>query len=88
MVARAIVIVNTAVGQETDILKELRGMEEVEEAHLVYGAYDIIAIIKAEIRQILKDLINFKIRRLKGVDSTLTMFVIEKQPNKHLKNNI
>ncbi len=87
MVVRAIVLVNTAIGQETDILKELRGMEEVEEAHLVYGAYDIIAIIKAEIRQMLKDLINFKIRRLEGVDSTLTMFVIEKQPNNHLKNS-
>jgi hypothetical protein len=57
-------MVNTVVGQETDILKELRAMEEVEEAHL-------------------KDLINFKIRHLKGVNSTLTMIVVSKQSNSH-----
>jgi DNA-binding Lrp family transcriptional regulator len=69
--------------QETKVLKELQKMEEVQEVHLVYGTYDIIAVIKAEIVQALKDIINFRIRHLKGVNSTLTMIVVSKQSNSH-----
>jgi len=75
-VRKAFVIINAEVGQETEILEQLRKMEEVEEAHLVYGVYDIIAIIKAEIVQALKDLVNFNIRHIEGVSSTLMMIVV------------
>ncbi len=76
MVAKAFVIVNVEVGRETKILEELREMKRVKEAHIVYGAYDMIAIIEAPTVQAVKDIINSEIRRLEGVNVTLIMIVV------------
>jgi DNA-binding Lrp family transcriptional regulator len=54
----------------------LKGIEEVKEAHLVYGIYDIIARMETDSMRELKDVIAWKLRRLEKVRSTLTMIVI------------
>jgi len=73
----AFVLINSELGKEDDILKELRSIENVKEAHFVYGVYDIIVKVEAESMEKLKDLVTFKIRRLPDVRSTLTMTVTE-----------
>jgi len=72
-VATAFVLVNAKVGAEASVLEALRGILEVEEAHLVYGVYDIIARVEAETAAELNHLVAFRIRRIDGVLSTLTM---------------
>ena len=74
----AFVLINTEIGSEADVLKALRDVEGIEEAYSVYGVYDIIAKIKAESMDKLKDIVTWRIRRLNKVRSTLTMIVIEK----------
>jgi len=54
----------------------MKEIDEVKEAHMVYGVYDIIARISTETMQELKDIISWKIRRLDKVRSTLTMIVV------------
>jgi len=54
----------------------LKKTNTVKEAHMVYGAYDIIARIEANTMADLKDIISWKIRRVSNVRSTLTMIVI------------
>jgi len=44
----AYVLINTEIGSEFDVLKELKKVEGVEEAHNLWGVYDIIASIKAD----------------------------------------
>jgi len=39
----AFVLINTEIGSESDVLKELKGVEGVDEASAVYGVYDIVA---------------------------------------------
>ena len=73
----AFVLINSELGKEEELLKELRSMENVKEAHFVYGVYDVIVKVEAESLEKLKDLITFKIRRLSNVRSTLTMTVTE-----------
>lgn len=73
----AFVLINSELGKEEDILKELRGIENISEAHFVYGVYDIIAKVEAESMEKLKEIVTFKIRRLNDVRSTLTMTVAE-----------
>ncbi|MGB6681856.1 MAG: Lrp/AsnC ligand binding domain-containing protein [Candidatus Bathyarchaeia archaeon] len=73
----AFVLINSELGKEEELLKELRSMENVKEAHFVYGVYDVIVKVEAESVEKLKDLITFKIRRLSDVRSTLTMTVAE-----------
>jgi DNA-binding Lrp family transcriptional regulator len=73
----AFVLINAELGKEENILEELRNIEQVKEAHFVYGVYDIIAKVEAESMDKLKEIVTFKIRRLSDVRSTLTMTVAE-----------
>ena len=73
----AFVLINAELGKEENILEELRNIDEVKEAHFVYGVYDIITKVEAESMDKLKEIVTFKIRRLSDVRSTLTMTVAE-----------
>jgi DNA-binding Lrp family transcriptional regulator len=63
-------------GKEAEVMKALNNIKEVRESYMVYGVYDIIARIETDTMQGLKDVINWKIRRLDNVRSTLTMIVM------------
>jgi len=73
----AFVLINTEIGSEADVLKDLKKVEGVDEAHAVYGVYDIIARVRADTMDKLKDTVTWKVRRLDKVRSTLTMIVVE-----------
>lgn len=73
----AYVLINTEIGAMEEVLAALRKIDGVEEAYSVYGVYDIIAKIKAESMDKLKEIVTWHIRRLNRVRSTLTMIVIE-----------
>jgi len=74
--ATAFVLINAEIGAEDEVLKDLKAISEVKEAHMVYGVYDIIARVVTDTMQELKDTISWKIRRLDKVRSTLTMIVV------------
>jgi len=71
----AFVLINAEVGSEEQVVKELRKIDNVKEAHLVYGVYDLIAKVEAEAMDKLKDVIAQKVRRVTGIRSTLTLLV-------------
>lgn len=73
----AFVLINAEIGSEEEVLKELRKVEGVMEAYVVYGVYDIVAKIKADTMDKLKDVVTWHVRRLNKVRSTLTMIVVE-----------
>ena len=72
----AFVLINAEIGTENELLKELRKASNVKEAYTVYGVYDIVAKVEAETMDKLKELVQWKIRRLDRVRSTLTMIVV------------
>jgi DNA-binding Lrp family transcriptional regulator len=72
---KAIVLINADIGKENDILQELCKIAEVESALLVYGVYDLVANLQAETMEELEDAITLRIRRMKGIRSTLTLIV-------------
>ena len=57
-------------------MKCLKDLDEVKEAHMLDGAYDVIVRMETDTMQELKDAVNWKIRRLDSVHSTLTMIVM------------
>lgn len=73
----AFVLINTEIGSEADVLKELKKVEGVKEASAVYGVYDIVARVKANTMDKLKEIVTWRVRRLDKVRSTLTMIVVE-----------
>ncbi|KPV63508.1 MAG: DNA-binding transcriptional regulator AsnC [Candidatus Bathyarchaeota archaeon BA1] len=73
----AFVLINAEIGSEDDVLHSLKKVEGVEEAYTVYGVYDIVAKIRADTMDRLKEIVTWHIRRLNKVRSTLTMIVVE-----------
>jgi DNA-binding Lrp family transcriptional regulator len=73
----AFVLINTDLGEGTDVSKTLREIPEVKEVYGVYGVYDFVVRLEAESMQELKNVITSKIRRLNHVRSTLTMIVVD-----------
>ncbi len=73
----AFVLINADLGAEEELVKELRGIENVKEVYVVYGVYDIVAKIGSDTMEKVKETITWKIRRLDKVRSTLTMIVVE-----------
>ena len=73
----AFVLINAEIGSENDVLVELKKIENVREAYVVYGVYDIIAKVESDTMDKLKSMVTWRIRRLDKVRSTLTMIVVE-----------
>lgn len=57
----AFVLINTEIGSEEEILKELKNISNVKEAYVVYGVYDVIAKVEAESMDKLKEIISWRI---------------------------
>ena len=79
MVPRAFVLLNTEIGSEAHVLKELQKIPGVDEVYLVYGVYDLIANISSDSHDTLKNAIMTKIRQIENVRSTLTMIAMENE---------
>jgi DNA-binding Lrp family transcriptional regulator len=71
------VLINTEVGLEPDVLKDLKKVAEVQEVYMTYGVYDIIARVTADTMDRVKETVTSKVRRMNKVRSTLTMLVAE-----------
>ncbi|MEL9940265.1 MAG: Lrp/AsnC ligand binding domain-containing protein [Ignisphaera sp.] len=77
----ALVLINTDVGAEDEVLAQVKSIDGVKEAYIVYGIYDLYAKIEAESIEKLKDIVSSKIRKLPKVRSTITMIVVSTKAN-------
>lgn len=73
----AFVLINTEIGSEFDVLEKLKNVEGVEEAHNLWGVYDIIARIKADTMDKLTFIISKKLEEIGKVNAKLTMITTE-----------
>jgi DNA-binding Lrp family transcriptional regulator len=81
----AYVLINCDLGSEDDIIRELKKLPEAIEVSGVYGVYDIIAKIRSDTMDKLRETITWHVRKIDKVRSTLTMIVIEGQGEKGTK---
>jgi DNA-binding Lrp family transcriptional regulator len=84
----AYVLLNTEIGSELNVLEALKKVEGVEEAHNLWGVYDIIASVRADTMDKLKAIINKKIEKLGKVNAKLTMIITETQMSSAYQNAI
>jgi len=75
----AIVLIQTEIGSESRVLEELYKIPEVEEVYIVYGTYDVVAKIRAETLEKVREIVTDKIRRLKDIRTTVTMIIVEER---------
>lgn len=72
----AFVLLNTEIGSEADVLRELRKISNIEEALIVYGAYDIILRVESKSMAELRQTVTWKIRKMDYVKATQTMIIV------------
>jgi len=73
----AYVLINCDLGSDTEIIDEIKQLEEVKEAHGIFGAYDVLVKLESDNVEKLRDIITWKIRKLNRVRSTLTLMATE-----------
>lgn len=73
----AYVMVTVASGQSPEVLADLRESEDVTEAHIIAGEWDIVAELDAErVYDVLKT-VSADLGNVEGVGSTRTYIVLE-----------
>ncbi len=70
---RAYVLINTELGQEAQVVSELREVEGITNISSLYGIYDVIAQVEADSMEKVKEIVFNKIRRLDNVKTTITL---------------
>ena len=75
--SKAYVLLNVESGAEEAVLKQLKEISIVEEAHISYGVYDLIVKVNSDTMDKMKEDISHKIRKIKQVRSTLTLIIVE-----------
>jgi DNA-binding Lrp family transcriptional regulator len=76
---QAYVVIHSDKGEEYNILKNLNHIQEVKEADVVFGYYDIICKIETSEYKTLENIITKAIRKLPHVRTTMTLNVVIEQ---------
>ncbi|MHA1893450.1 MAG: Lrp/AsnC ligand binding domain-containing protein [Candidatus Helarchaeota archaeon] len=71
----AYLLIEIASGEEYNIIKNVNEMEEVKEAYIVYGAWDVIIKLETETMGHLNSLV-LKIRKMSGVKRSATLIAL------------
>jgi DNA-binding Lrp family transcriptional regulator len=74
-VPSAYVLINCELGLENETIEKIRKIPEVVDVYRVFGVYDIIVRISSDNMETLKEIINWKIKKLNEVRSALSMVV-------------
>jgi DNA-binding Lrp family transcriptional regulator len=73
----ALILITLEPTAERKVLPNLRDLEGVIEADMLYGPYDAYAIIEAKNSEALNKLVMEKIRGINGIRSTMTCFIAD-----------
>ena len=66
-------LITTATGKEDYVIKQIRDLPELTEAHQLFGQYDIIARMETEDYDKLCDVVLQKMRSVQGVTGSRTL---------------
>ncbi|MEA1993226.1 MAG: Lrp/AsnC ligand binding domain-containing protein [Euryarchaeota archaeon] len=72
----AYILCVTDVGKEKDVQKKLKGFEEVKEAYVVYGEYDLVVKLELDDLKKLDAFITDRIRGIDDIEMTSTMIAL------------
>ncbi|MEM3143395.1 MAG: Lrp/AsnC ligand binding domain-containing protein [Candidatus Nitrosotenuis sp.] len=75
---KAYVLLKCKNGAEDYVLSNLRALDSVVRARGVLGVYDIVAIVRAESEDALKDIVTKKIRKIPKITGTYTLITDDK----------
>ena len=74
-VVLAYIMMKMQVGMDDQVIAEIKGLKQIQEANATYGAYDLVIKVNFKTIEDLDRFIFEKIRRIKGVTETSSMIV-------------
>lgn len=77
MVAKAFLLIETAMGKNKEVAAALEQLKGIKSADIVNGPYDIIAVIEGESLSDIGSLVTGKIHSIAGISRTVTCLAIQ-----------
>jgi DNA-binding Lrp family transcriptional regulator len=74
---KAYVLIKIRAGEVKEVVRQMRKLESVIEAHMTFGPYDAVAVISATDVSGLGALIATSIQPIPGVEQTLTCIAVD-----------
>lgn len=74
---KAYVLIKIRAGDVKDVVRQLRKLDSVIEAHMTFGPYDAVAVITAQDISGLGSMIASMIQPIPGVEQTLTCIAVD-----------
>ncbi len=72
---KGFVLINCDIGAEEYVVEELKLLPQVKDAHITFGAYDVVAEVQAHTSEEFDQAVSRKIRNISRVESTMTLKV-------------
>ena len=76
---KAYILIKTQIGKEDSVLREVIGLSVTEEAHKVFGPYDLVAEVRGRDMETLIEIITEKVRTIEGIEDTQSILVIDSE---------
>jgi len=76
---KAYVLIKIRAGDVKDVVRQLRKLENVLEAHMTFGPYDAVAVVSASDLGNLGTMIASSIQPIPGVQETMTCVAVDVQ---------
>ena len=73
---KAYILINTQIGKTTDVVKELKTMDEVKKLDIIMGPYDIIAEVETKDHDTLSQIVLNRMQRIDAIKHTMTCPVV------------
>ena len=86
MVVKAFVVFKVSSGSEREICKKIAELDEVTEASVIYGEYDLIVKVSAQDLGKLEEFLTDKVRTMPSIVLTSTMIVAREYKGKTERN--
>lgn len=74
---KAYVLIKVRAGEVREVVKLLRAVEGVREAHMTFGPYDAVAVVETDDVADLGAITAAKIQLIPGIERTLTCLAVE-----------
>ncbi len=75
--ARAVILLNTEAGLDTETARALQGVGGVSDVYLVSGIYDVVATVTGETAEDVLQIVYNNVRTIEGIEASHTMFCLE-----------
>jgi len=70
---KGFILVSCDIGAEYDLVQQLKTIDEIKDAVVTYGEYDIVIEAETENEAKMNNLITTKIRKIERIRSTITL---------------